>query len=45
MQQKTDMKSISHIDTSSFVLKSNCTSLKTEVDKSDTDKRKVHQII
>ena len=32
---KTDIKNISHVDTSSFSLKSNLTSLKTEVDKSD----------
>ena len=30
---KTDIKSISHVDTSSFALKSNLASLKTEVDK------------
>ena len=35
---KTDLKSISHIDVSSFVLKLNLASLKTEVDKLDTDK-------
>ena len=35
---KTDIKNISHIDTSSFALKSNLASLKTEVDKSDIDK-------
>ena len=34
---KTDIKSISHIDTSSFTLKSNLASLKTEVDKLDID--------
>ena len=32
---KTDIKNISHIDTSSFALKSNLASLKTEVDKLD----------
>ena len=37
---KTDIKNISHIDTSSFVLKSNLASLKTEVDKLDIDKSK-----
>ena len=31
-------KNISHIDTSSFALKSNLTSLKTEIDKLDIDK-------
>ena len=30
---KTDIKNISHVDTSSFALKSNLASLKTEVDK------------
>ena len=35
---KTDIKNISHIDTSSFALKSNSASLKTEVDKLDIDK-------
>ena len=37
---KTDIKNISHIDTSSFALKSNLASLKTEVDKLDIDKLK-----
>ena len=37
---KTDIKNISHVDNSSFVLKSNLASLKTEVDKFDIDKRK-----
>ena len=31
---KTDVKNIAHIDTSSFALKTNLESLKTEVDKS-----------
>ena len=35
---KTDIKNISHIETSSFALKSNLGSLKTEVDKLDIDK-------
>ena len=35
---KTDIKNISHIDTSSFALKPNLASLKTEVDKWITDK-------
>ena len=30
---KDDLKSITHVDTSSFALKSNLTALKTEVDK------------
>ena len=37
---KTDIKNISHIDTSSFALKSNLAGLKTEVDKLDVDKLK-----
>ena len=35
---KTDIKNISHVDTSSFALKTNLASLKTEVDKLDIDK-------
>ena len=35
---KTDIEITSHIDTSSFARKSNLASLKTEVDKLDTDK-------
>ena len=35
---KTDIKNISHVDTSSFALKSNLASLRTEVDKLDIDK-------
>ena len=35
---KTDIKNISHIETSSFALKSNLATLKTEVDKLDIDK-------
>ena len=35
---KTDIKNISHVDTSSFALKSILASLKTEVDKLDFDK-------
>ena len=37
---KTDINNISHVDTSSFGLKSNLASLKTEVDKLDIDKLK-----
>ena len=37
---KTDLKNISHVDVSSFVLKSNLASLKTEVDKIGADKLK-----
>ena len=35
---KTDIKNIAHIDTSSFALKTNLASLKTQVDKLDLDK-------
>ena len=35
---KIDIKNISHVDTSSFALKTNLSSLKTEVDKLDIDK-------
>ena len=35
---KTDIKNISHVHTSSFSLKTNLASLKTEVDKLDIDK-------
>ena len=35
---KTDLKNVAHVDTSSFVLKTNLASLKTEVDKLDIDK-------
>ena len=38
MQQKKDIKNITHIDTSSFALKTNLANLKTEVDKQDIDK-------
>ena len=35
---KADIKNMSHVDTSSFALKSNLASLKTNVDKLDIDK-------
>ena len=37
---KNDFKNVSHVDVSSFALKSNLASLKTEVDKIDADKLK-----
>ena len=37
---KTDLKNITHADVSSFASKTNLASLKTEVDKFDTDKLK-----
>ena len=37
-ETKTDLKNISHTDVSSYALKSNLASLKTEVDKLDIDK-------
>ena len=39
-ETKTDLKNVSHVDVSSFALKSNLASLKTEVDKMDADKLK-----
>ena len=36
--KKTDIKNISHADTSSFALKTNLASLKSEEDKLDIDK-------
>ena len=35
---KSDIKNISHVDTSNFALKTNLASLKTEEDKLDIDK-------
>ena len=35
---KTDFKNVSHVDTSSFALKTNLASLEIEVDKLDIDK-------
>ena len=35
---KTDLKNVTHVDTSSFALKINLASLKTKVDKLDIDK-------
>ena len=35
---KTDLINVTHTDTSSFALKANLASLKTEVDKLDIDK-------
>ena len=35
---KSDIRNISHVDTSSFALKTNLASLKTEFDKLDIDK-------
>ena len=36
--RKTDLKNVSHVDVSSFALKSNLAILKTDVDKLDIDK-------
>ena len=38
MQQKTDLKNVTHVDTSSSALKTNLANLKTEVDKLDIGK-------
>ena len=35
---KTDLKNVTHIDTSSFALRANLANLKTEIDKLDIDK-------
>ena len=37
---KKDIKDITHVDTSSYALKTNLAALKTEVDNTDTDKLK-----
>ena len=37
---KTDLKNVTHVDISSYALKTNLAALKTEVDKIDTDKIK-----
>ena len=37
---KTDIKNITHVDTSSFALKTNLANLKTDVDKLGIDKLK-----
>ena len=41
MQQIKDIKKISHVDTSSFALKLNLASLKTEVDTLGIDELKI----
>ena len=35
---KTDLKNVTHVNTSNFALKTNLASLKTEVDKLDIDR-------
>ena len=35
---KTDLKTVTHVDTSSFALKTNLANLKTKVDKLDIDR-------
>ena len=35
---KTDLKNVTHVETSTFALKTNLASLKTEVNKLDIDK-------
>ena len=37
---KTDLNNITHVDVSSFAIKTNLAALKTEVDKIDADKLK-----
>ena len=41
---KDDIKNITHVDTSSFALKTNLANLKTEVDQLDIDKLATHPI-
>ena len=38
MQTKTDLKNVTHVDTSNFALQTNLADLKTEVDELDIDK-------
>ena len=38
---KNDVKNITHVDVSSYASKTNLAALKTEVDKTDTDKLKI----
>ena len=42
---KTDLKDITHVNTSSFALKTNLAALNTEVDKIDTDRLKLYLMI
>ena len=35
---KTDLKNVTHVDVSSFAIKTNLVALKTEIDKIDADK-------
>ena len=35
---KTDLKNVTHVDNSNFILKINLASIKSEVDKADIDK-------
>ena len=38
---KDDAKNVTHVDVSSYTSKTNLAALKTEVDKIDTDKKKI----
>ena len=38
---KDDAKNVTHVDVSSYTSKTNLAALKTEVDKKDTDKKKI----
>ena len=42
---KTDLKNVTHVDTSSFALKTNLGSLKTEVDKVPVDLSKLSDVV
>ena len=41
---KTDLKYVTHVDTSNLALKTNLANLKTKVDKLDTDKLKTFPV-
>ena len=42
---KTDLKTVTHVDVSSFASKTNLGSLKTQVDKKDADKLKLSNVV
>ena len=44
-ETKTDIKNITHVDTSSFALKTNLASLKTEVDKLEVENWRLFLLI
>ena len=42
---KADLKNVTHVDTSSFALKTNFPNLKTEVDQLDIDLNKLSDVV